>query len=151
VHPADIDNCIAALDALQPLPEKNAQENGPSPADAPAPGDAPASCASSGAEAAQDPPSGAEGAAAHADGSAAEPAAGPAAAPVDDGRRINLGEICVRLGFTVDRGFVEGICNVPVVGTKGRGVLFRASDWPVLCDAIVAHVQEAKQRHGDHA
>jgi hypothetical protein len=151
VHPADIDNCIAALDALQPLPEKNAQENGPSPADAPAPGDAPATCASSGAEAAQDPPSGAEGAAAHADGSAAEPAAGPAAAPVDDGRRINLGEICVRLGFTVDRGFVEGICNVPVVGTKGRGVLFRASDWPVLCDAIVAHVQEAKQRHGDHA
>jgi hypothetical protein len=126
----EVDACIAALNALQPEPQHVAEAPEPaaigpaSQATAEAPGD----------EAAV----------------AAPPAqAGPSAAgaPVDDGRRLKLGDLCQRLGFTVDRPFIEGTCGVLPAGTQKRAVLFRACDWSAICDAISAHVQRAKEHH----
>jgi len=52
---------------------------------------------------------------------------------------MKLGAICERLGFVVTRAFVEGL-GIKPVGTDKAAVLFAESDWPRLCDALIAHV-----------
>lgn len=52
---------------------------------------------------------------------------------------MKLGAICERLGFVVTRAFVEGL-GIKPVGTDKAVVLFAESDWPRLCDALIAHV-----------
>jgi hypothetical protein len=69
---------------------------------------------------------------------AGQPAAtGPAGGPITT---LKLGAISDRLGFTLTRAFVESL-GINPVGTEKAAVLFAESDWPRLCDALVAHIQ----------
>jgi len=63
-----------------------------------------------------------------------------APAPASDEPPIALGEICRRLGFTVTGEFVIGLGLTPLE-SKGRAVLFPASVWPSLKDALIAHIE----------
>lgn len=62
------------------------------------------------------------------------------ASPPEPVATFKLGAITDRLGFNLTRTFVESLGIVPV-GTEKAAVLFAESDWPRLCDALVAHVQ----------
>lgn len=62
----------------------------------------------------------------------------PVDVPADDFPRITLGMIHERLGITVSQKFLSGL---GIHGTtKQKAVLYRASDWPAICDAIAKHV-----------
>jgi putative phage-type endonuclease len=65
------------------------------------------------------------------------------AEPADDGRRtMKLGEICALLGFTVTADFLSRIGFQPV-GNERAAKLYRAADFPRICDAIAQHVSIA--------
>lgn len=90
-------------------------------------------------------PSGDEGTTATAQQPAVEPASAPPnmapGATLDP--EINLGEINARLGFQVTRAFLA------VLGISGRqnrmSVVYLASDWPRICDALIANIQQKKE------
>lgn len=104
---------------------QDAQESGSLPG-------TPGACASTGAEAAEAPGSGDEGKAAHADECAA-----------DTRPAINVGEINRRLGFTVTSAFVKDTLGITPEGfSKGGTAIWSARAWPLICAALVAHVQE---------
>jgi hypothetical protein len=58
------------------------------------------------------------------------------------GATINLGEICARLGFTVTADFMANI-GFPYVAHDKNANLYRATDFPDMCEAIAAHVLKA--------
>lgn len=58
----------------------------------------------------------------------------------DNGARINLGGIKDRLGFTITADFLESLGFAPVDITK-TAKLYRASDFPAICRALVNHIQ----------
>ena len=62
---------------------------------------------------------------------------------VDDGQRIKLGDINARLGFSVSAGFLAAIGFDPV-GRERSAILYRATDFPRICDALVRHIINAK-------
>lgn len=60
-------------------------------------------------------------------------------APADDGQRIKLGDINGTLGFTVTAEFLRSL-GFDAVDRKGNAVLYRSSDWPRICGALVQHI-----------
>jgi putative phage-type endonuclease len=58
------------------------------------------------------------------------------------GSTIKLGEICTRLGFTVTSDFMAHI-GFPFVAHDKNAKLYRASDFPDMCEAIAAHCLKA--------
>jgi putative phage-type endonuclease len=73
---------------------------------------------------------------------AAEPAAVQPVkqqAPADDGQRIKLGDINSTLGFTVTAEFLRSL-GFDAIDRKGNAVLYRSSDWPRICAALVQHI-----------
>lgn len=60
--------------------------------------------------------------------------------PVDDGRRIKLGDISTRLGFTLSAEFLRSL-GFEAVERKQGAQLYRASDFPRICVALVHHIQ----------
>lgn len=60
-------------------------------------------------------------------------------APADDGQRIKLGDINSTLGFTVTAEFLRSL-GFDAVDRKGSAVLYRSSDWPRICGALVQHI-----------
>lgn len=62
------------------------------------------------------------------------------ASPHEPVATFKLGDITDRLGFNLTRSFVESL-GIKPVATPEAAVLFSESDWPRLCDALVAHVQ----------
>ncbi|MGV8822984.1 hypothetical protein [Methylibium petroleiphilum] len=112
------------VETRQPITQ-DAQESGSLPG-------TPGACASTGAEAAEAPGSGDEGKAAHADECTA-----------DTRPAINVGEINRRLGFTVTSTFVKDTLGITPEGfSKGGTAIWSARAWPLICAALVAHVQE---------
>lgn len=65
-------------------------------------------------------------------------AAAPAAA-VDDGQRIKLGDINAQLGFSLTAEFLRSIGFEPA-GRDRAAVLYRSSDLPRICAALIAHI-----------
>jgi hypothetical protein len=63
--------------------------------------------------------------------------------PAPEPETMRLGQICGTLGFTVTEEFLAGI-GFDRYGTQQRAVLYRASDWPAICDAIAAHVRSLR-------
>jgi putative phage-type endonuclease len=61
----------------------------------------------------------------------------------DDGQRIKLGDINGRLGFSVSADFLGSIGFEPV-GRERSAILYRAADFPRICDALVRHITNAK-------
>ena len=72
----------------------------------------------------------------------AEPAS-PAPAPAEPPPVLRLGEICDRLEFTVSAAFLSSL-GIEPCGTDRRAILYRADEWPAICDAIIAHLQQAR-------
>ncbi|MFI8608540.1 YqaJ viral recombinase family protein [Pseudomonas sp. NPDC077649] len=73
---------------------------------------------------------------------AAEPAAVQPVkqqAPADDGQRLKLGDINSTLGFTVTADFLRSLGFEPA-NRERNAVLYRASDWPRICAALVQHI-----------
>ena len=69
--------------------------------------------------------------------------------PVDDGQRIKLGDISTRLGFTLSAEFLRSL-GFEAVERKQGAQLYRASDFPRICVALVHHIQ-AVQANQDAA
>ncbi|WP_433886921.1 YqaJ viral recombinase family protein [Pseudomonas vranovensis] len=67
----------------------------------------------------------------------AAPAVQPAA---DDGQRIKLGDISTRLGFTLTADFLSSL-GFDAVAQERSAKLYRASDFPRICAALVNHIQ----------
>jgi putative phage-type endonuclease len=68
--------------------------------------------------------------------SVAQPAA-------DDGQRIKLGDIGSRLGFTLSADFL-GSLGFEAVARERSAMLYRASDFPRICAALVRHIQSVQ-------
>ncbi len=58
----------------------------------------------------------------------------------DDPANLKLGVICERLGVTLTAAFVTDVLHVRPAKTDGRAVLFRQSQFPVICSQLQAHV-----------
>lgn len=69
--------------------------------------------------------------------------ASPAPAPAEPPPVLRLGEICDRLEFTVSAAFLSSL-GIEPCGTDRRAILYRADEWPAICDAIIAHLQQAR-------
>jgi putative phage-type endonuclease len=79
---------------------------------------------------------------------AAAPVATAAVTPitqpaVDNGQRIKLGDITTRLGFTLTADFLSTLGFDPV-GQERAAKLYRASDFPRICAALIAHIQSVQ-------
>ncbi len=57
---------------------------------------------------------------------------------------LKLGEICTRLGMTVTASFLADTLGIQHSATDKAAKLYRPSDFPRICDALIAHVQKAK-------
>ncbi|MGH8381777.1 YqaJ viral recombinase family protein [Pseudomonas sp.] len=67
--------------------------------------------------------------------------AAPAVQPVaDDGQRIKLGDISTRLGFTLTADFLSSL-GFDAVAQERSAKLYRDSDFPRICAALVHHIQ----------
>lgn len=73
---------------------------------------------------------------------AREAAAAIAAPRADEPATLKLGTICERLGFTVSAAFVADVLHVAPARTEGRAVLYRESQWPVICGQLASHVRK---------
>lgn len=58
----------------------------------------------------------------------------------DDGQRIKLGDISTRLGFTLPADFLSSL-GFDAVATERSAKLYRASDFPRICAALINHIQ----------
>ncbi|WP_137971981.1 YqaJ viral recombinase family protein [Pseudomonas sp. F(2018)] len=58
----------------------------------------------------------------------------------DDGQRIKLGDITARLGFTLTADFLLSLGFEPVEQERAAK-LYRASDFPRICAALITHIQ----------
>ncbi|WP_339479123.1 YqaJ viral recombinase family protein [Pseudomonas sp. RL_5y_Pfl2_73] len=58
----------------------------------------------------------------------------------DDGQRIKLGDIAARLGFTVSADFMRSL-GFEAVERKQGASLYRAGDFPLICNALISHIQ----------
>ncbi|MDI2594992.1 YqaJ viral recombinase family protein [Pseudomonas sp. 681] len=63
--------------------------------------------------------------------------------PADDGQRIKLGDITSRLGFTLSAEFLRSM-GFEAVERKQGAQLYRASDFPRICAALVQHIQSVQ-------
>ena len=59
--------------------------------------------------------------------------------PVDSGATIKLGQITERLGFNLTADFLATLGFSPVA-TEKSAKLYREADFPVICAALVAHI-----------
>lgn len=62
------------------------------------------------------------------------------AARTDEPATLKLGVICERLGFTVTAAFLADVLHVKHSATDKRAMLYRESDWPVICRQLASHV-----------
>lgn len=61
----------------------------------------------------------------------------------DDGRRFKLGDLSDRLGFTVSADFLRSL-GFEVVARERGASLYRESDFPRICGALVQHIQSVQ-------
>jgi hypothetical protein len=75
------------------------------------------------------------------------PAANSSLAPVPQtvsNKKLRLGEICERLGFTVTADFLGRLGFQPVE-TERAAKLYRADDLPRMCQALINHLTAIEQ------
>ena len=70
----------------------------------------------------------------------------PTKAPVDDGARINLSDIKDRLAPI--QITAEGLASLgfPHVAQEKASKLYRVSDFPRICDALMAHIASVRDQ-----
>lgn len=64
----------------------------------------------------------------------------PAPAVASEPANLNLGAICGRLGFNLTAAFVADTLGIQHAATDKSAKLFRESDFPRICDALVRHI-----------
>jgi hypothetical protein len=74
----------------------------------------------------------------------AEEAVSSAKTSSNEAATVKLGAIGERLGFTLTEAFVSEVLGVQSYGKDTRAVLYRESDFPRICDALVRHIHKAK-------
>lgn len=62
---------------------------------------------------------------------------------IDTGATMKLGQICDRLGFSLPADFIRSL-GIEPVGRERAAVLYRESDFPKICDSLIARVQAAR-------
>jgi putative phage-type endonuclease len=65
-------------------------------------------------------------------------------AAAEEPATLKLGDICARLGFTLTAAFVTDTLGVPAAA-NGQSRLYRASDWPRICAALVRHISTQRE------
>lgn len=63
---------------------------------------------------------------------------------------LRIGEIANRLGFGVTEHFLRMLGFTPS-GKEGASKLYHEHEWPAMCDALIAHVQAARDRQREAA
>ena len=58
----------------------------------------------------------------------------------DEPATLKLGTICERLGVTMTAAFLADVLHVKPARTDGRAVLFRESQFPLICRQLQSHV-----------
>lgn len=61
----------------------------------------------------------------------------------DDGRRLKLGDLSDRFGFTVSADFLRSL-GFEVVAKERGASLYRESDFPRICAALINHIQSVQ-------
>jgi len=70
-----------------------------------------------------------------------------AAAPVaNEQATLKLGTVCERLGLTMTAAFVETTLGIPAAKTDRAAKLYRESDFPRICAALVDHIHRTAAR-----
>lgn len=69
-----------------------------------------------------------------------------AVAPADEPATLPLGELCSRLQFTVTADFLQQLGFT--AQRDGSRRLYRESQFPAVCDALVAHIARQRQTFG---
>jgi hypothetical protein len=59
---------------------------------------------------------------------------------------LKLGQIGERLGFGVTADFLRGLGFEPAAQVKNAS-LFHESDFPLICNALIAHIEEVSEKH----
>ena len=80
------------------------------------------------------------------------PAAAPAPAAVstpaaDEPATLKLGTICDRLGFNVTAAFLADVLHIQHAATDKRAMLYRESQWPLICQQLQAHIGAMLELH----
>jgi len=60
---------------------------------------------------------------------------------VDTGQTLKLGEICMRLGFTMTADFLAGI-GISPVATEKNAKFYRAADFTRICTLLIRHIDD---------
>lgn len=63
----------------------------------------------------------------------------------DEPATLKLGTICDRLGFTVTAGFLADTLHIPHRATDKRAMLYRESDWPLICRQLASHISAVSE------
>ena len=71
---------------------------------------------------------------------AAVPAPAPVAHRPDEPATLKLGVISERLGFVVSAAFLAEVLHIQAAGRDRSAVLYRESQWPLICSQLIAHV-----------
>lgn len=66
---------------------------------------------------------------------------------VDEPATLKLGTICDILGFTVTAAFLQETLHIRPAETQGRAVLYRESQWPLICSQLQAHIGAVCELH----
>ena len=61
--------------------------------------------------------------------------------PIATGKTIKLGEICLRLGFTITADFLASLGFDPVA-TEKNAKLYQEASFPVICRALQRHIND---------
>lgn len=75
-------------------------------------------------------------------------AAAPAA---NEPATLKLGTICERLGFNVSAAFLQDVLHIKAADTAGRAVLYRESQWPVICAQLLSHISAMGELYAQQA
>jgi putative phage-type endonuclease len=62
-----------------------------------------------------------------------------AATRADEPATLKLGTICERLGVTMTAAFLADVLHIKAAKTDGRAVLFRESQFPLICRQLQSH------------
>lgn len=61
--------------------------------------------------------------------------------PPADEPRVKLGDLCARLGFHLSEQFIAETLGIKSAGRERSAIMYRASDWQRLKDALVAYIE----------
>ena len=73
--------------------------------------------------------------------------AADAAPKADEPATLKLGTICDRLGFTVTAAFLADVLHIQHAATDKRAMLYRESQWPLICRQLQAHIGAMLELH----